>query len=155
MATQIEEPKRKGSNKKEQPEIVIEAAGNRHLAGLFWSKLVNAVTAPFRRASRRVREIALSAWVRVEPYKWRIVLTVVSLIVLTLVIGGLVSLWLWRDELARLVQTVWHKVSRSWPATASETVVAQAPVVSPNGGQTTVKKVVNTAAKTAKGSQLL
>ncbi|MCP4428097.1 MAG: hypothetical protein GY803_26725 [Chloroflexi bacterium] len=150
MATQTQEPKRKGSKKKEQPEIVVEAAGSRHLASFYWSKLVSAVTAPFGRAFWRIKSTAERIWARVEPYKWRIVLTVAALVFLTLVIGGLVSLWLWRDEIAGIARTVWNKVSENWLTTASEAVVAQAPVVSPNGDELVKKTVKTVARKVAK-----
>ncbi len=148
MATQIQEPKRKSSKKKEQAEVIIEAAGLRHLARFYWSKLVSTVTAPFERAIWRVKGAVARIWVQVEPYKWRIVWTVAALVFLTLVVGGLVSLWLWRDEIAQITEAAWKKVNENWLTTASEAVVAQAPVVSPNGGGTV--KPVKTIAKTLK-----
>jgi hypothetical protein len=150
MATQTQEPKRKGSKKKEQPEIVIETADSRHLVSLYWSKVVSAVTAPFGRAIRRVKNKTGNIWALVEPYKWRIIWTVAALVFLTLVVGGMVSLWLWRDEITRIAGAAWDKVSKNWLTTASEAVVAQAPVVSPNGDKPVVKTVKEAVKKVAK-----
>ena len=53
--------------------------------------------------TRRLRAQIEGIWLKLKPYKKRIVWTIVALLVLSVVIGGAVTIYLWRDELLALV----------------------------------------------------
>ena len=73
-------------------------------------------TTPFRWFYETVED----TWFRCEPWiarnKWRIIWSIVAMLTLTIIGGGAVSLWIWREEVSRVAQWAYAKVNGTMPA---------------------------------------
>ncbi len=113
------------------------------LVSLLISKAISALTIPFQWVKNKIENI----WLRCEPWvvrnKWRLLWSTLALIFLTVFVGGLVTLWIWREEIVLAAHWTYGQIVGSSQPVA-EVVVAQATTVekvaqavSPNGSSAT------------------